>query len=76
MKTSSCQQGGRMQRQSRLSCIQDEQFTPAEPQKGHLLRHGQVRKVGNIPHPLDGTEEQPGRQLTYIVDAHDGAVAS
>lgn len=60
-----------MQRHRALGGVEDKQFGPDEPQKRHLVSDLQFRKKGDVLGPLDGREEEPCRQLTDIVDAHD-----
>ena len=53
-----------------LCGVQHEQLTPSQPQKSYLVSDLQVGKEWNIPGPLHGTEEHPGREFTNVLDAH------
>lgn len=39
-------------------------------QSAHLVRHGQLWEIRDVPGPLHGAEEQPRSQFTYVIDPH------
>lgn len=51
------------QRQHRLGDVDDEQFVPGASKQRRLVGDGQVGEGGDVPDPLDLTEEKTRRQL-------------
>ena len=44
--------------------------SPASEQSTHLIHELQVGEEGDVLGPLHGAEQQPGRQLADVLDAH------
>ena len=71
MESCRCQQRSHVEGHGALGGIQDEEFTPAQPQESHLVCYLEIWKEGNVSGPLHRTEEQSGCQLANVFDAHE-----
>ena len=69
MESSSCKEGGDVERHAALGGVQHEQLGPDQPQQGNLVRHLQLREARDVASPLHGAEEEPRSKLTHAVDA-------
>ncbi len=60
-----------VERHGALRSVQNEKFTPGESEERHLIRDLEIRKERDVPRPFHRTEEQTGRQLADVLNAHD-----